>query len=142
MPDDQPASTTPSFVERRKVPRRQSSMGLKLMPEAAAEEFGPPPPQRKETRLVRFFIFLPLFLGAVATLLFYLQGGKFGAGKLHYDVWIQRLLLPGDLISSEFPATGFPVLDLIWIPAVINSFIFGSLALSIQLLRKHEKVSV
>lgn len=142
MPDDQPVSTTPPLVERRKVPRRQSSMGLKLMPEAIADEFGPAPPVRKETRLVRFFIFLPLFLGAVATLLFYLQGGKFGAGKLHYDLWIQRLLLPGDLISSEFPATGFPVLDLIWIPAVLNSFIFGSLALSIQLLRKHEKVSV
>jgi hypothetical protein len=117
-------------------------MGLKLMPEATAEEFGPPPPLRRETRLVRFFIFLPLFLGAIATLLFYLQGGKFGAGKLHYDAWIQRLLLPGDLISSEFPASGFRVLDVIWIPAVINSFIFGSLALSIQLLRKHEKVSI
>ncbi len=141
MPDDQPVSTQ-SSPERRKIPHRQSSMGLKLMPEAIADEFGPPPPVRKETRLVRFFIFLPLFLGAVATLLFYLQGGKFGAGKLQYDAWIQTLLLPGDLIGSEFPASGFPVLDVIWIPAVINSFILGSLALSIQLLRKHEKVSI
>ena len=140
MADDHPA--TPPLVERRKVPRRQSSLGLKLMPEAIAQEFGSAPPPRKETRLVRFFIFLPLFLGAVATTLFYLQGGKFGAGKLHYDAWIQRLCLPGDLISSEFPATGFGVVDVIWIPAVVNAFIFGCLALSIQLLRKHEKVSV
>ncbi|MGE5113956.1 MAG: hypothetical protein ACM3JB_24100 [Acidobacteriaceae bacterium] len=140
MADDQQASD--SSVERRKIPHRQSSMGLKLMPEAVAPEFGPPPPPRRETGLIRLFIFLPLFLGAVATLLFYLQGGKFGSGKLHYDPWIQWLLLPGDLISSEFPQTKFPVVDLIWIPAVINAFIFGCLALSIQLLRKHEKVSV
>jgi hypothetical protein len=142
MSDDQPVPATTPSVERRKVPRRQSSMGLKLMPDAIAAELGSPPPPRRETRLVRFFILLPLFLGAVATLLFYLQGGKFGAGKLHYDPWIQRLLLPGDLISSEFPATGFPVLDVIWIPAVTNAFIFGCLALSVQLLRNHEKVSV
>lgn len=141
MSDEQPSSSGVP-VERKKIPHRQSSMGLKLMPEATAPEFGPPPPPRRETGLIRLFIFLPLFLGAVATLLFYLQGGKFGAGKLHYDLWIQRLLLPGDLISSEFPQTKFPVLDLIWIPAVINAFIFGCLALSIQLLRRHEKVSV
>jgi hypothetical protein len=141
MADDQQTPAPPPFAEGRKVPRRQSSLGLKLMPGAIASEFGPPPPPRKETRLIRFFIFFPLFLAGIATMLFYLQGG-FGGGKLRYDAVIQGLCLPGNLISSELPATNFKVLDLIWIPAVINSFIFGCLALSIQLLRVHEKVSV
>lgn len=138
MPDEQPP---PRTVERRKVPRRQSSMGLKLMPSDSAPEFGPPPPPRKETSLIRLFIFLPLFLAAIATVLYYKQGG-FKEGKLAYDIYIQRLCFPAELLIPSLPKTKFHILNLIWIPAVINSFIFGCFGLLVQLLRPHEKTSV
>jgi hypothetical protein len=136
-----PDQPTYPGAERRKVPRRQSSKGLNLMPEASAAEAGPPPPPRRESRLIRFFIFLPLFLAAVATILFFLQGGYKG-GKLHYDKFIDLLCFPAALLAPSLPKTNFPVLDVIWFPAVINAFILGCFGLLVQLLRPHQKISV
>jgi hypothetical protein len=139
MPDEQP----PSYggAERRKVPRRQSSMGLNLMPEASAAEAGLPPPARYESRLIRFFIFLPLFLGGVATVLYFLQGG-YKEGKLHYDLFIDWLCLPAALLIPSLPKTDFRLLDVIWFPAIINAFVLGCFGLLVQLLRPHKKISV
>lgn len=140
MPDEQPPSH--GAAERRKVPRRQSSMGLNLMPEATAAESGlPPPPPRYESRLIRFFIFLPLFLAGVATVLFFLQGG-YKDGKLHYDRFIDLLCFPAALLVPSLPKTNFTVLDVIWFPAIINAFILGCFGLLVQLLRPHQKTSV
>jgi hypothetical protein len=138
MPGDQQSD---GGSERRKVPRRQSSMGLNLMPADSAPQFGPPPPPRRESRLIRVFIFVPLFLAGVATVLFFLQGG-YKDGKLHYDTFIDWLCLPAGMLIPSLPKTKFPILDLIWAPAVINSFIFGCFGLLVQLLRPHEKTSV
>lgn len=138
MANDQPPY---QGTDRHKVPRRQSSMGLKLMPEDSAPEFGPPPPPRRETLVVRLFIFLPLFLASVATILYFLQHG-YQDGKLRYDAWIGWLCLPGTLLVGSLPETKFKILDVIWIPAVINSFIFGCAGLVVQLLRPHEKTSI
>jgi hypothetical protein len=116
-------------------------MGLRLMPEASAAEFGPPPPPRRETRLVRLFIFIPLFLAGVATILFFLQGGYKG-GKLHYDSWIEYLCLPGSLLVGSVPESTFKLVDQILVPGVVNSFLFGCAGLLVQLLRPHQKTSV
>lgn len=139
MPDEQPPFHR--RAERRKVPGRQSSMGLNLMPEASAAEAGPPPPPRTESRLIRFFIFLPLFLAGVATVLYFLQGG-YKEGKLHYDLLIDGLCLPSAMLIPSLPKTNFLLLDVIWFPAVINAFIFGCFGLLVQLLRPHKKISV
>jgi hypothetical protein len=128
-------------AERRKVPRRQSSMGLNLMPEASASEAGLAPPPRYESRLIRFFIFLPLFLAGVATVLFFLQGG-YKEGKLPYDPFIDWLCFPAGLLVPSLPKTKFAVLDLIWFPAIINAFVLGCFGLVVQLLRPHKKISV
>lgn len=130
-----------SGTERRKIPRRQSSMGLKLMPEATAAEAGPPPPPRHESRLIRFFIFLPLFLAGVATVLYFMQGG-YKEGKLHFDHLIDALCFPSALLEPSLPKTNIALLDFIWFPAIINAFILGCFGLLVQLLRPHRKISV
>jgi hypothetical protein len=116
-------------------------MGLKLMPEATASEAGPPPPPRKESRLIRLFIFIPLFLAGIATVLFFLQGG-YKEGKLHYDAWIDWLCFPAALLIPSLPKTKFLIIDQILAPAVINAFIMGCFGLVVQLLRPHKKISV
>lgn len=126
-------------LSERSHPRYRSTMGLTNL--GVPLEGEAPPPPRKETILVRLCIFLPLFLAGIATTLFYLQGG-YGHGELAHDLAIHRLCLPGSLLIPDLPKCGVAILDLVWVPAVINSFILGCFGLLVQVLRPHTKVSV
>jgi hypothetical protein len=73
---------------------------------------------------------IPLTCGLLATAVYPLQGG-FGGGHGSFDGVIVLLGLPCSLLVPGLPAFGHDLVDLIWVPTVMNMVLFESIGLSI-----------
>jgi hypothetical protein len=76
-------------------------------------------------------VYVPLALGAIATILFFSQGG-FGGGHSDFDGVIVTLMLPGVLLLSFIPLPGpvlhYDYLPIIALPTVVNMMLAWAVA--------------